>query len=118
MKYRKPLAFCILLFLQLLFVDAYSQCEAKIEYKILPRSKGLSDLTVKSIGNSKDLRIQLYDLNTGKIVDEQRTNATSNLNKPLFVNVKSSVYMFYIWVAGCNKPITFSGEQQGILIEN
>jgi hypothetical protein len=31
MEYRKPLTFCILLFLQLLFINSYSQCASSLK---------------------------------------------------------------------------------------
>lgn len=72
---------------------------------------------IKSQEGSRDIKIQLYDLNTGKVVEEKKVNVNGQF-KAVFSDVKSSLYMFYIWLPGCSKPVTFSGDKYGILVEN
>jgi hypothetical protein len=107
----------ILLFQGLLFTTSYAQCSLKIDYKIESKSNGSADVNIKSLEASKGVKIQLYDLNSGQVVSEKEVNITSAF-KPIFTNVKPSLYTLYIWLPGCNKPVVFDGEKHGILIEN
>lgn len=118
MRYYKVLAFCVLLFFQCSFsIDAFSQCDSKIEYKTDSKVKGVGELSLKSLDGSKDVRIQLYDLNSGKVVNEVKVKVDSQY-KVAFKNIQPSVYMLYVWALGCNKPTVIGGGKQGILIEN
>ena len=88
-----------------------------MDYKVESKSSGSKDIRVKSLEESKDVRIQLYDLNSGTVTDQKEVSINNSL-KTIFTNVKSSVYLLYVWLPGCQKPIVIDGGKQGILIEN
>ena len=118
MRYYKVLAFCVLLFFQcFISIDGFSQCNSKIDFKVESKGKGLEQIAIKSLDGAKDLKIQLYDLNLGKVVDETKM-ATNNTFQVAFKNMKPSLYMLYVWLPGCTKPQVIDGGKQGILIEN
>ncbi len=88
-----------------------------MEYKVESNSNGSSNLSVQSMDGPKNVKIQLYDLNTGKVTNEKAVSINSAL-KTIFTNVKSSVYLLYIWLPDCTKPLVVGGDKQGIVIEN
>ena len=118
MAHHKLSILCIILLFQcLFFIDSYAQCSIRIDYKIEPDSKGSSILHVKSLEGANQVKIQLYDLNLGKVVSEKEIQITRTY-QAMFTEVKSSLYVLYVWLPGCAKPVTIGGEKYGILIEN
>jgi len=118
MRYLKVLTFCALLVFQsLISIDSFSQCTAKLDYQVKSDGKGTSSINIKSLEGSSLMKIQLYDMNLGKVVDEKEIRISTSFNIA-FKDVKTSRYMFYIWLPGCKRPSAFSGNEQGILIEN
>lgn len=107
----------IILLQGMLFLSASAQCTTKIEYRVDAKTKGLSMISIKSLETPSDIKIQLYDLNVGKVIDEKEMNLNGNFALT-FTDVKPSFYLFYIWLPGCAKPTVVSGEKHGILIEN
>ena len=88
-----------------------------MEYMADNKGKGLNELSIKSLDGLKDVKIELYDLNAGKVIAEAKITA-DNQFKVVFKNIIPSLYMLYIWPLGCKKPIVLGGEKHGILIEN
>ncbi len=88
-----------------------------MDYKVESNSTGSKELSVQSLEGSKNVKIQLYDLNSGQVTSQKEINVNSSF-KTIFTNVKSSLYLLYIWLPGCNKPVVVGGEKQGIRIEN
>lgn len=118
MPHHKISILCTILFFQYLFIsNSYAQCSLKTDYKIESKSNGSSILKMKSLEGSRQVKIQLYDLNVGKVVNEKNM-VVNNIYQTIFTEVKPSLYVFYVWLTGCNKPIVIGGEKNGILIEN
>ena len=118
MEYRKPLIYCVLLFTALLCAHAsFSQCASKLDFKVESKEKGSSTISLRSSSGSVLAKVQLYDLNAGKVVVEKEVNLTSDFTIT-FTEVKSSTYTFYAWAQNCKKPLAIIGEKHGILIEN
>jgi phosphoribosylformylglycinamidine (FGAM) synthase-like amidotransferase family enzyme len=88
-----------------------------MDYKVESNSNGSNDLRVQSLEGSKNVKIQLYDLNNGQVTSQKEVNINGSF-KTIFTNVKSSLYLLYIWLPGCNKPVVVGDDKQGILIEN
>jgi phosphoribosylformylglycinamidine (FGAM) synthase-like amidotransferase family enzyme len=88
-----------------------------MDYKVESNSNGSNDLRVQSLEGSKNVKIQLYDLNNGQVASQKEVNINGSF-KTIFTNVKSSLYLLYIWLPGCNKPVVVGDDKQGILIEN
>lgn len=115
--YKLSFSFTFLLFQFLFFTNSQAQCSLKMDYKVESNSKGSNDLSVQSFEGSKNVRIQLYDLNSGQVISQKEININSSF-KTIFTNVKSSLYLLYIWLPGCNKPVVVGDDKQGIRIEN
>jgi hypothetical protein len=110
------LLFCALLaFFAAVSSPVFSQCDAKISYQIKAKSQGLSEVIMKRDDNSQSVKIQLYDLNSGSVVDEVQ-KFVGNEYVTVFDNVKPSIYAFYVWSPGCKKPTVIS-EKGGVSIE-
>jgi hypothetical protein len=107
-----------ILIVQVLFItNSQAQCSLKVDYKIEPNPTGSSDVRIHSLEGTKNVKIQLYDLNSGQVIDQKESNLTGSF-KTIFTNVKTSIYLLYIWLPGCNKPVVVGGDKQGIRIEN
>lgn len=118
MGYLKSLVFCALfLCLSLISFQSFSQCDSKIKFEVKPGSQGLSTITMRCLDGSKLAKIQLYDLNEGKVKLEVEKIINNDLSV-IFENVKPSIYAFYVWLPGCKKPIVISGEKVGVTVEN
>jgi hypothetical protein len=115
--YKLSFSFSIVFFQALFFTNSQAQCSLKTEYKIESNSNGSNDLRVQSLEGSKTVRIQLYDLNNGQVINQKEVMIDSSF-KTIFTKVKSSHYLLYIWLPGCTKPVVVGGEKQGIIIEN
>jgi len=107
----------VLFSLGIFLTNAQAQCSLKIDYSIESKSQGASIVNVKSLENASAVKIQLYDLNIGKVVSEKEVTITSSF-KSIFTDVKPSLYILYVWLPGCTKPLVIDGEKHGILIEN
>lgn len=101
--------------------NSWSQCDSRIakdiSYEVQSISDGSKEINLKIKSGSENLKIQLYDLNEGKIVAEAQFEIDDRY-KSAFKDVKPSVYAIYIWPNGCSKPLVYTGEKLGILIEN
>ena len=117
MRYYRALILCLILFFQNQFSTVYAQCSLKVDYKIESKLESSSVINMKSLERPMDVKIQLYDLNLGKVVNEKEINI-NNTYKVIFSDVTSSLYIFYIWIPACSKPLTVGGDKHGILIEN
>jgi hypothetical protein len=115
MSHLKLLLFCSLF--TLIVDNAFSQCTTKIDFRVEPDEKGSNSISIKSLDGPRSMKIQLYDLNEGKVVDEKETVFNDSYTLT-FKNVRSSFYMFYLWLPNCKKPSVFSGQRHGIRIEN
>lgn len=115
--HKLPFLVTVLFVQVLFFTNSKAQCSLRVDYKVESNSSGSKDIRIQSLDGSKNVKIQLYDLNTGQVVGQQEVFISSAF-KSIFRNVKSSLYMVYIWLPGCNKPIVVGGDKQGILIEN
>lgn len=118
MGYLKSLVFCALFAcLSLMSFQSFSQCDLKIKFEVKPGNQGLSSINMKSVSGSKSAKIQLYDLNEGRVAMEVE-KIISNDFSVVFENVRPSIYAFYVWLPGCKKPIVISGEKVGVTVEN
>jgi hypothetical protein len=116
-QHKLSILITILLLQILFFTASQAQCSLRIDYKVESKSKESSDVNVKSFEGTKDVKLQLYDLNSGQVVSEKEITLTSTY-KTIFTNVNPSLYAIYIWLPGCKRPLVFEGEKHGILIEN
>ncbi len=116
-QHKLSILLTILLFQILFFTTSQAQCSLRVDYKVESKSTDSSDVNVKSLEGTKDVKLQLYDLNTGQVISEKEINLNSAY-KTIFTNVNPSLYAIYIWLPGCKRPVVFEGEKHGILIEN
>lgn len=111
------ISFAIFLSWGILITDAQAQCSLKVDYEVESTAKGAGIFNIKSLEGSKDVKIQLYDLNIGKVVSEKEVTITRSFQS-IFTDVQPSLYILYVWIPGCKKPMAVGGEKHGILIEN
>ena len=101
--------------------NSWCQCDARIvkalSYRVQTISNGSKEISLKIGNGSETLKIQLYDLNEGKIVAETQLELGDSY-KSVFRDVRPSVYAIYLWPNGCSKPLVYTDEKLGILIEN
>ena len=55
------------------------------------------------------IKIQLYDLLQGKILEEKQIDALTNMRKEVFKNIPPSRYSIIIRMDECDKPKTLGG---------
>ena len=115
--YKLSFSFTFLLFQVLFFTNSQAQCSLKMDYKVEANTNGSRVISVQSLEGAKNVRIQLYDLNSGQVTNQKEVNINGSF-KTVFTNIKSSLYLLYVWLPGCNKPVVVGGDKQGILIEN
>jgi hypothetical protein len=116
-QHKLSILFTILLFQVLFFTASQAQCSLRIDYNVESKSNGSIDVNVKSLEGTKDVKLQLYDLNAGQVISEKEITLNSAY-KTIFTNVNPSLYAIYIWLPDCKRPVVFDGEKHGILIEN
>jgi hypothetical protein len=117
MAYRILISLTVLFSSGIFIANAQAPCSVKVDYLIESRSNGSKAINLKSAEIPKAVKVQLYDLNIGKVVNEREVTIGTSF-KSIFVDVKSSLYIVYIWLPGCTKPVVIGGEKHGILIEN
>src|SRR5687768_6410335 len=108
MRTFKPLIPLGIMFLAFSFNSA-AQCDSKIEYSHKKRPDSGHALYLHSALPLNAVKVQLYDLYQGKVVEERVISALSSAETEAFKNIKPSVYTIYISINGCNKPITLGG---------
>src|SRR6187549_669770 len=101
----------VLFSLGIFLTNAQAQCSLKIDYSIESKSQGATSIVnVKSLENASAVKIQLYDLNIGKVISEKEVTIMGSF-KSIFTDVKPSLYILYVWLPGCNKPLVIGGEK-------
>ncbi|RAV99576.1 hypothetical protein [Pseudochryseolinea flava] len=105
MKFIYPL----LLFLAASATPALSQdlCKTKVDFEVKEISKGSFEISLKSSRSISQAQVKLYDLYSGKVIQEKTVVLSSNPS--LFRNVKSSRYTVLITFEGCSKGISVGG---------
>jgi hypothetical protein len=55
------------------------------------------------------MKIQLYDLYTGKVIQEKEITSLGSANQEVFQHVPPSTYSIIIRIEHCEKPTTLGG---------
>ena len=84
-----------------------AQCNELFEYATSKSTDNQYVISVKC-NVSTNATVQLYDLNTGKIVKEKKVILTTSL-QTLFTNVLPSTYSLLLKTEGCNKTKSLGG---------
>lgn len=92
---------------------AFSQdkCKAEIEYsvkEITPSNFSIALQSSESLGN---VHVQLFDLYTGKVIQEKDIAGGVSLKREVFTGVKASLYIIYIKYDGCDRKRSLGGIQ-------
>jgi hypothetical protein len=86
---------------------SFGQCDIKIDYSF-KKSASAYKIYLNSNGSVNGVRVQLYDLNQGKIIAEKVINLQAK-DIEVFTNVKSSVYTINLKIEGCDKKQSLGG---------
>ncbi len=106
----KYLALCLIA--SFLSIDyALGQCEVDVQYTIQKKSENGYSVLLKSASarTSDVMKVQLYDLFTGKIFQEKEISSLGTANQEIFQNVPPSRYSIIIRIEHCEKPTTLGG---------
>lgn len=107
MKFIYPM----LLFLVVNASVAFGQdlCQSNVDFSIKEVTKGNFEIMLQSSSTLSKAQVKLYDLYTGKVVQE-RSLADGRLSgQSIFKNVKPSRYTILIKFDGCDKGISLGG---------
>lgn len=106
MKFIYPM----LLFLAAGAIPAFSQdlCKTKVDFAVKEVSKGSFEISLKSSSSISQAQLKLYDLYSGKVVQEKTVNG-SLIGQTVFRNVSPSHYTVLLKVEGCAKSISVGG---------
>lgn len=82
---------------------SFSLCEEIFDFKISSKSASGNysiELSLKK-GETGNYSFELYDLNTGKVVEKTSLYFNAGQNQAVFDNVKPSTYTVYFNADGC-----------------
>lgn len=106
----KYLTLCLIA--SLLSIDyALGQCDVDVQYSVQKKSENTYSIFLKSAStrSADGIKVQLYDLFTGKIFQEKQIASLSTASQEIFQNVPPSRYSIIIRVEHCEKPTTLGG---------
>lgn len=116
----KVLIFCTLLLIIVSGAELYAQCErqpANVKHQISTSPSGAIEVTLQLPQDLNITRIGLYDLNTGRVVAEVKMKDFGK-EEAVFKAVRPSIYMFFVWISECDKPLVYSGDKKsGVVVE-
>lgn len=104
----KYLFACIIVSL-LSFEHTFAQCPAEIQYSLEKNQDNSFSIYLKAQATTPLLKIQLYDLFTGKVLAEKEINSLTTASREVFTNVPPSRYSIIIRAEHCEKPTTLGG---------
>ena len=86
-----------------------SQCQPQLNYTVEKKSDGSYSVYLKPESTLTSLKIQIYDLLQGKVLEERNISQLEVADQEIFKNVPPSKYAILITVANCDKPKTLGG---------
>lgn len=109
---RRPIPKCFALCAAVLILSigpVFGQCEYDIQYTVEQKSQNAYSIFLKSESRLTSVTIQLYDLFSGKVLEEKQIAALTVSAHEVFSNVPPSKYAIIIRTDDCNKPKTLGG---------
>ena len=106
----KYLALCLIA--SFFSVDhALGQCDVDVQYSVQKTSGTSYSIFLKSASarTADVMKVQLYDLLTGKVFQEKEISSLGSANQEIFQNVPPSRYSIIIRIEHCDKPKALGG---------
>lgn len=110
---RRPIPKYLALFIIASFLSighALGQCEFKVQYSIEKKSESTYSIYLKSETTLASIKIQLYDLFQGKVLEEKEIYSLTTVGQEVFKNIAPSKYAIIIRMDNCDKPKTLGGK--------
>lgn len=104
----KYLALCVIAPI-LCLQEAFGQCHHDVQYAIEEKSENSYSILLKSETTLTSIKIQLYDLFQGKILEEKEIHSLTIASQEIFMNIPPSRYAIIIRTDNCDKPKTLGG---------
>lgn len=99
---------CILLSF-LCIEHAVAQCPPEVHYSLQKTSENTYSIFLKAETTTVAIKIQLYDLLKGKLLEEKEINSLGTINQQVFRNIPPSRYAIILRTQNCDKPKTLGG---------
>lgn len=112
MRIPIPKYLTLWLFASFLSIDnVLGQCDIDVQYAIQKKSDNAYSISLKSTSTrtADVIKVQLYDLITGKIFQQKEIASISVTSQEVFQNVPPSRYSIIIRFEHCEKPTTLGG---------
>ena len=109
---RRPIPICLalcIIVLNLCVQHAFGQCASDVQYTIEEKSQNAYSIRLKSETTLTSVKIQLYDLFSGKVVDDKEIPSLTVVSQEVFRNVPPSKYTIIIRTDDCSKPKSLGG---------
>jgi hypothetical protein len=87
----------------------FGQCQYDVQFIVEEKSQNAYSIQLKSETPLTSIKIQLYDLFTGKVLEEKAIPSLTVVSQEVFQNVPPSKYAIIIRTDDCDKPKTLGG---------
>lgn len=88
---------------------SFGQCDARIDYSQRQKSKTDYSVYLKSDQVVSGLKVQLYDLIQGKVVQEKILASLTSGSQEVFTKVTPSTYTIFVTIDMCKKSKSLGG---------
>ena len=87
----------------------FAQCHYDVQYAIEKQSDNAYSVLLKSETTLTSIKVQLYDLFQGKVLEEREIPSLTIVSQEVFQNIPPSRYAIIIRTDDCDKPKTLGG---------
>ena len=109
---RRPIPKYLALFIIASFLcikNGFGQCQFEVQYSVEKKSGSTYSISLESKTTLTSVKVQLYDLFQGKVLDEKEIYILATGGQEVFRNIPPSKYTIIIRMDGCDKPKTLGG---------
>jgi hypothetical protein len=104
----KYLTLCVIVSI-LCLEHAFGQCQFEVKYSVEKKSESAFSIYLQSETALASVKIQLYDLFQGKVLEEKEIYSLTTVAQEIFKNISPSKYAIIITMDNCDKPKTLGG---------